>query len=164
MVEASGASGEPHAVPTTIAALLAEYRDRTGASYDEMSRSVSRAITPAWFQKLTTEPPKAFPRDPQTVQQLADLLQVQVPTILNAFAVSLGLDVPERQPLLAITLPPGTDKLTDRDRAAVRAMVSQLVEARRAAEHPVEPPDFAEVEGLRLADETSSPASARRKR
>lgn len=132
----------------TISGLLLQYRDRTGASYDDMSRAIGEAISGGRLHQLATEPPSSFPRNPATVQHLADLLQVSVTTVLEAFAVSLGLRIDDRS-LLSITLPPGTDNLTDRDRAAVLAVIRQLVEARRA-----EPPrpDLSRVAGLRLAE------------
>jgi hypothetical protein len=136
----------------TISELLAQYRDRTGASYDEMSRSVHGAITSAWFHKLTTSPPKSFPRDAATVQQLAELLQVSITTILEAFAASLGLPVAQTKPLLVVTMPPGTDVLEPADVDAIRAVIRQLVAARHSP--PPEPPqpDLSKVEGLRLAE------------
>lgn len=131
MVEHGGAGGDSRSVPT-IAELLLEYRDRTGASYEDMSRAVNREITTGRMHKLATAPPDGFPR-PRTIELLSDLLQVSVSTTVLAFASGLGLQIPDRQPLLAITMPPGTEQLTDRDRSAVRAMIGQLVEARRAA-------------------------------
>ena len=119
----------------TIADLLLEYRRLTGASYEDMSRSVNGEITTARMHKLATERPKSFPRDAQTVQHLADLLQVSVATIVLAFAASLGLPVSQEGSHLAITLPPGTDNLEPDDVAAIRAIVARLVEARSAAAH-----------------------------
>jgi hypothetical protein len=153
MVERRSGHGDSPPVPT-ISELLAQYRDRTGASYDEMSRSVNGEITTAWFHKLTTQPPKSFPRDADTVQALADLLQVPVATIVLAFASSLGLPVTQSSSMLLLTLPPGTDNLQPADVAAIRAIVRQLVEARRAVSLPE--PDLSRVEGLRIEEESTS--------
>lgn len=137
----------------TISELLVQYRDRTGASYDEMSRSVQGAITSAWFHKLTTSAPRSFPRDSATVQQLADLLQVSVTTILEAFAVSLGLPVAQSKSLLLLTLPPGTDTLEPADVDAIRAVIRQLVAARNSTPPTPPEPDFSKpVPGVRLAE------------
>lgn len=148
MVERNGGGGDSPSVPT-IADLLIEYRRRTGASYDDMSKAVHGEITTAWFHKLTTQPPKSFPRDAATVAHLADLLQVSVTTVLVAFAVALGLPVESSGSHLAITLPPGSDVLDSRDVEAVRSVIRQLVDARRMAAPPV--PDLAVAEGMRLA-------------
>lgn len=150
MVEQSGAPGDSPLVPT-ISELLKQYRDRTGASYEVMSRSVNGEITTAWFHKLTTEPPKSFPRDAGTVQALADILQVSVATIVLAFAASLGLPVTQTSSMLSMTLPPGADSLQPADVDAIRAVVRQLVEARRAQNRPA--PDMGKVHGVRLADD-----------
>lgn len=158
MVDDLGQGHDALVVPT-ISELLAQYRDRTGASYDEMSRSVRGEITSAWFHKLTTSPPKSFPRDAATVQQLADLLQVSITTILEAFAASLGLPIAQSKSLLALTLPPGADTLEPADVDAIRAVIRQLVAARgRSSGPPTQPlptPDLSELEGVRLAEETS---------
>jgi hypothetical protein len=153
MVERRGTPGDSPPVPT-IAELLVQYRDRTGASYDEMSRSVNGEITTAWFHRLTTQPPKSFPRDADTVQALADLLQVPVTTIVLAFAASLGLPVTQSSSMLLMTLPPGTDNLQPADVDAIRAVVRQLVEARRVVTTPV--PDLNRVEGVRLSEDLST--------
>jgi hypothetical protein len=149
MVERGGDPADPVLVPS-IASLLAQYRDRTGASYDDMERSLGGAISRGRLQQLVTTTPKNFP-DPDNVQHLADLLHVSVTTILEAFAVSLGLTVEQRRPLLAISLPPGTDNLTDRDRMSIIGIVRQLVEARQAATAPE--PDLSAVQGVRLAED-----------
>jgi hypothetical protein len=130
VVERGGAGGNSPGVPT-IADLLLEYRRLTGASYEDMSKVVNREITTARLHQLATEPPKSFPREAHTVQRLADLLQVPVATIVLAFAASLGLPVSQTGSLLSITLPPGTDSLEADDVAAIRAVVGQLVQARR---------------------------------
>lgn len=162
MVDDSGRRRDSPLVPS-IADLLTQYRDRTGASYDDMSRSVRGEITSAWFHKLTTSSPKSFPRDPGTLANLADLLQVSIPTILNAFAISLGLPVSDTASRLALTLPPGTDSLEPADVEAIRAVIRQLIAARNAAQHthiaahdPVAP-DMSRVQGLRLAEDTPTP-------
>lgn len=134
MVETSGGDRDSPGVPT-IAELLLEYRRVTGASYEDMHRSVNREITTARFHQLATEPPASFPRNARTVQALADLLQVPVATIVLAFAASLGLPVSQQGSHLSITLPPGTDNLDADDVEAIRAVVRQLVEARNAVVH-----------------------------
>lgn len=155
MVDGKGAGGDSPDVPT-IAELLTHYRDLTGASYDDMSDLVGGAITGARFHQLTTEPPNAFPR-PATLQHLANLLHLPVTTVILSFATSLGLSVDTSPSALAMTLPPGTDNLTDTDRQAVLAVIRALVDARRPTRpHGEGPPDMddPDIQGIRL-DETS---------
>lgn len=155
MVERGGPDADPAHVPS-IAELLAQYKDRTGASYEDMARSIGEAVSGGRLHQLATKPQRNFP-DPETIRHLSDLLHVSVTTVLEAFAVSFGLRVEDR-PLLALTLPPGTDVLTDRDRAAILAVIRQFVEARRPAPDPT-PPDLATVEGLRLAEDVNDDAN-----
>lgn len=152
VVEVASRTGDSPLVPT-ITDLLQQYRDRTGDSYEDMARKVGNEITRARMHSLATAPPREFPKNTRTIELLADLLQMSIATIVLSFAAGLGLDVPDRQPLLAITLPPGTDNLTDRDRAAVRAVISSLVEARRAAGPPAL--DLSLTEGFRIAADDS---------
>lgn len=156
MVERGGPSADPAHVPS-IAALLTQYRDRTGASYEDMERSLNKAISRGRLQQLATTPQKNFP-DPTTVRHLSDLLQVSVTTVLEGFAVSFGLQVEDRS-LLALTLPPGTDVLSDRDRAAILAVIRQLVEARRP---PTGPPDLRTAGGVYLAEDVETTDEATR--
>lgn len=148
MVERNGGGRDSASVPT-FAELLSQYRDQTGASYEDMSDQVHGAIAPAWFEKLHKNQIKSFPRKAATVQHLADLLHVPVVTILLAYAATLGIPVSQSSSRLANTLPPGSDILDSRDVEAVRAVIRQLVDARRMAAPPV--PDLAVAEGVRLA-------------
>lgn len=132
----------------SIAALLTQYRDMTGASYDDMSDSIGGAISGGRLQQIVKKPVRNFP-DPDNARHLAELLNVSITTVLEAYAVSLGLDVDQRRSLLSMTLPPGTDNLTATDVAAVRAVISQLVEARRAMHIPM---PGASAQGLRVAE------------
>jgi hypothetical protein len=147
---------DPVHVPS-IAALLTDYRDRTGASYEDMSKAIGGVVSDGRLHQLATKTPSSFPREPSTITGLADLLQVPVTTILNAFAVSLGLTVASSGSMLAISLPPGTDNLTPEDVQAIRGVVRQMVRARQAATPPL---DLDEVEGVRLAEHDNSDAGA----
>lgn len=129
MVDREAGPADGSAVPT-IAQLLTAYRDRTGASYEEMARKVGDEINRSTMHKLATEPPKQFPKLPRTVERLADLLEVPVTTIVLAFAAGLGLDVKTSQSRLALLLPPSTDLLTEKERDAILGMVRSMMEAR----------------------------------
>lgn len=115
----------------------------------EMSRRSGNALTVARLQQLATTPPREFPKQARTVEALASLLEVPVATIVLSFASSLGLAVHGSSPILAVSLPPGTDNLTPEDRDAILAVTRQLVAARRHALPEVEPgtlPDLAHPE------------------
>ena len=116
----------------TIAELLTAYRDRTGASYEDMARKVDDEINRSRMHQLATAPPKEFPKRARTVELLAQLLEVPVTTIVLAFAKGLGIPVQSSNTLLADTLPPGTDLLTAEDREVVRVVARALVDARHA--------------------------------
>ena len=114
----------------TIAELLTAYRDRTGASYEDMARKVGDEINRSRMHELATQPPKNFPKLPRTFERLADLLEVPVTTIVLAFAAGLGLPVSTTQSRLAQLLPARTDELlTDEDRDAILNVTRSLLEA-----------------------------------
>lgn len=117
----------------TIAELLLAYRDRTGDSYADMSRKVRHELHISRLQQLATAPPKEFPKQPRTVELLAELLEVPVTTIVLGFAAGLGIPVSHTGSMLERTLPPGTDSLTAEDREAIRAVTRALVDARNQA-------------------------------
>lgn len=150
VVEGGARHAHSSDVPT-IASLLNNYRDRTGASYKDMSRRSGDVLTVARLQQLATAPPKEFPKHTRTMEALASLLEVPLATIVLAFAAGLGMPVRDSGPLLALSLPPGTDNLTDRDRDAILAVTRQLIAA-RSRQVPVPAPDLSRVQGLRLAE------------
>jgi len=131
LVEHNGRGQDSLLVPT-IAQLLTDYRDRTNASYDDMSATIGGGITGAWLQVLATKQAKSFPTKGKTVELLADLLEVSTATIVLAFAASIGLPVEQRGSHLSISLPPGTEDLEPADVEAVRSVIRQLVQARKA--------------------------------
>lgn len=135
MVERDQGGAQSSGVPT-IAELLTAYRDRTGASYEEMARKVGDEINRSTMHKLATEPPKQFPKLARTVELLAQLLEVNVTTVVLAFAAGLGIPVSTSIPRLAQLLPPRADEvLSDRDRDAIIAMIRSLMEARNQSVH-----------------------------
>lgn len=155
MVEDSGRRRDPPDVPD-IAQLLIAYRDRTGESYETMAKRIGDAISDGRLHQLATKPLKNFP-EPRTVIALADLLGLSVSRVVLSLAVSLGIPVREYASALVNSLPPGTDNLTDRDQAAIVAVVRQLVAARRAAQDRDEPtgPDLSAAQGLRLEEDSA---------
>jgi hypothetical protein len=175
VVEHNGGTSDSPDVPT-IAELLLNYRDRTGASYGDMSKQVNGALSTQRIQQLTTAPPKEFPKRQRTIELFAELLQLPISTIVLAYAAGLGLPVKQAGSLLAISLPPGTDNLTDRDQAAILSVTRQLIEARREADQAggqvvnlARPPapDFSRIaarrgssEGRRLRDEQDEQGDA----
>jgi hypothetical protein len=156
VVEDDVQGAESSDVPT-IASLLTAYRDRTGASYEEMSRRSGHVLSVARLQQLATTPPREFPKKTRTVAALAILLEVPESTIVLGFARSLGIPIRSTMPTLAVSLPPGTDDLMPEDRDAILAVVRQLVAARSAARPPEPPapiggPDLPKTQGWRLSE------------
>lgn len=134
MVERDQGGSDSSGVPT-IAELLMAYRDRTGASYADMSRKVRDEIHISQLQRLATQPPKEFPKHGRTIELLAELLQVPVTTIVLGYAAGLGIPVRQEGTLLERTLPPGTDILGDEERAAVQQVTRALVRLRNELMH-----------------------------
>jgi hypothetical protein len=80
----------------------------------------------------------------RTMQAVADTLRLEVTTIREWAAVARG----EAHPFV---LPAEANRLTQKDREAVLAVVRQLAAARQAASLPVTP-DLSRTEGWRVAE------------
>lgn len=143
-------SADAHAVPT-LRDLIQRHIDRSGDSQRQLGeRSGIRHQTLSnWMAGDIAE----FP-DPERLRRFAAYTGYSERTVVLAAAATIGLRVAEVGGRLVNSLPPGTDSLSVEDVEAIRAIVRQLVDARRTAEPPR--PDLSKVEGLRLAENNAS--------
>lgn len=63
------------------------------------------------FQELSSRPPRQFPKSVDTITGMAQALQVDVTTVVLAYAKGLGIEVDAAGSLFALRLPPGVDSL-----------------------------------------------------
>lgn len=93
-------------------------------SYEQLARDCGGRPTSQRLQQIATTQLKAFP-DGETILNLSRGLAVEVRTVVLAAAASLGLPV-GGSTHLADLLPPAAAHLTDRQVAAVRAVVNAM--------------------------------------
>lgn len=132
VVEERRASADSSAVPT-ISELIERQRRDSGLSYREMAERAERAGLHIKFQTiatLATTPPKEWPKKAETIQALAEGLDVPERLVVLAFACSFGLDVQRDESTLGSMLPAGTRHLDESVQRAVAAMVRSIVNAR----------------------------------
>lgn len=139
-------SADPHAVPT-LRDLIRRHMDRTGDSGRHMDKlsGVNRQTLSNWMAGNITE----FP-NPEQLRRFAAYTGYSEQTVVLAAAATIGLRVAEVGGRLVNSLPPGTDNLSVEDIDAVRAIVRQLVDARRSG---APTPELSKVQGLRLAED-----------
>lgn len=142
---------DPRDVPT-LRDLIQSHADRTGESRRALGdrSQIAHQTLGTWYAGTI----KTFP-DPETLQAFADATHYTVQTVLLAAAKTVGLRVTHSGSQLSNSLPPGADTLTPEDVDAIRAVVRQLVEARRPAF------DISTVQGLRLSEEADVEAPVR---
>jgi transcriptional regulator with XRE-family HTH domain len=145
-MDATDGPPDPLVVPT-LRDLIKRHGDETGESNRALGErsGVSHQTLSYWMNETI----KTFP-DPGTMRRFAQATGHTEQTVLLAAARSIGLRVSDRGTPLVNSLPPGTDILDPADIAAIRAVVRQLVAARR---QPAPAPDLASVDGLRLAED-----------
>ncbi|MEN3123232.1 hypothetical protein [Janibacter sp. LM] len=117
----------------TISELIERQRRDSGLSYREMAERAARAGLHIKFQtiaNLATTPPKEWPKRAETIQALAEGLDVPERLVVLAFACSFGLDVQRDESTLGLMLPAGTRHLDEGVQRAVAAMVRSIVDAR----------------------------------
>lgn len=99
--------------------------DRKGdRSMEALSRACGGNPTRANLQRMATEAPKSFPKDPQVVQGLAKGLGVRVTDVVLAFAASLGLPVSNSETDLVI---PNAGMLPVASRQVLREVASNML-------------------------------------
>ncbi|GAA4558250.1 hypothetical protein [Pseudonocardia xishanensis] len=123
----------------TLQQLLRARMDERGWSYTDLERRSDRALSRGRWQQLGAgAPPRKFP-DPSSLVVIAQVLEVDITTVVLAAARSVGLDARTRDSELSRLLPSGTERLSDRTRdallATIRAAVADAVEREPAAEN-----------------------------
>ncbi|WP_433786758.1 hypothetical protein ACQPX6_08115 [Actinomycetospora sp. CA-101289] len=120
-----------------------------GWSYSDLERAAGRALTRGRWQQLGSGAPlRKFP-DPGSLTVISQVLEVDITTVVLAAAQSLGLDVRQQGADLSSLLPDRTERLSDRMREAILALVRAAV-AETLAEDGLEPARSDALRGLRL--------------
>lgn len=139
----TGGPQDPRDVPT-LRDLIQRHTDQTGESRRALGdRSGMSHQTLGYWSAGTI---KTIP-DPDTIRLFARATAYSEQTVVLAAARTVGLRISESDSLLVSMLPPGTDNLADADVDAIRAVVRQLVDARRSS---LPTPDLSRAEGLRV--------------
>lgn len=120
------AAGAGHRQPD-LSGLIRAHQERTRESYRAMARRSGDLLHHQSLQGWAAGPPKAFPKKRETFEQLAQVLDTDVTTVVLAFARSLGLDVRSSGPGAARVLPPDAERLTGRQRAVLLSVVDAMV-------------------------------------
>lgn len=111
--------------------LIRARMDERGWTYGHLERQAAKrsqdGLTRSRWQQLGSgSRMNVFP-DPSTLQLIADVIELDITTVLIAAAQSLGLDARRRGPMLAHLLPAGTDVLSDRMRDAILTIIRAAV-------------------------------------
>jgi hypothetical protein len=113
--------------------IRAGMRER-GWSYSDLERASGRALTRGRWQQLGSGvPQRKFP-DPGSLTVIAQVLEVDITTVVLAAARSLGLDVERRGTNRAHLLPVQTDRISERMRDAIVTLIRSAV-AEAPADH-----------------------------
>lgn len=119
MIDPSGAN-EPS---LTLHQLIRDRMVRYGWSYSELERRSGRALSRGRWQQLGSgATQRKFP-DPASLSVIAEVLDVDITTVVLAAARAVGLDTRPPSSDLAGLLPPGTDTLSERMRDAILALI-----------------------------------------
>lgn len=116
--------GEP---VLTLQALIRARMDERGWSYADLERRSDGALTKGRWQQLGSGTRMAQFPEPSNLQTMADVLEVEVTTVILCAAQTLGLDARRRGPDLAQLLPAGTDRLSERMRDAILTVIRAAV-------------------------------------
>jgi hypothetical protein len=108
-----------------------------GWSYSDLERASDRALTRGRWQQLGSGvPQRKFP-EPGSLTVIAQVLEVDMTTVVLAAARSLGLEVGRRGAELAHLLPVHTDRISERMRDAILTLIRSAV-AEASDDHDLE--------------------------
>lgn len=117
-------AGEP---PPTLHHLVRSRIQERGWSYTDLERRSGHALSRGRWQQLGSgAPQRKFP-DPASLMVIAQVLEVDITTVVLASARAVGLDARLPGSDLAHLLPPGTDQLSTRMRDAILALIRAAV-------------------------------------
>jgi hypothetical protein len=156
-MDATDGPAQPLAVPT-LRDLIDRHTDRTNESRRSLGdrSGIAHQTLGYWWAGTIKNIP-----EPETIRLFAKFTHYSEQTVLLAAARTVGLRVSESGTPLMDSLPPGTDNLEPADVEAVRAVVRQLVDARRAA---APTPDLATADGILIAEEEEATADTPERR
>lgn len=128
----------PGELAPTLQQLLRSRMVERGWSYTDLERRSDKALSRGRWQQLGAgAPQRKFP-DPGSLVVIAQVLGVDITTVVLAAARSVGLDARTRNSELSRLLPAGTERLSDRMRdallATIRAAVADAADASPTSE------------------------------
>jgi transcriptional regulator with XRE-family HTH domain len=132
----------------TLQALIRARMDERGWSYADLARRSGDRLTRSRWQQIGTGVRVTNFPEPANLALMADVLEVDVTTVLLAAAQTLGLDARRRGTDFAQLLPAGTDRLPEKVQAAVLSMIRALV-AEQLAHEPDDGDDHSEDRSFR---------------
>jgi hypothetical protein len=101
--------------------------EERGWSYTDLERRSDRALSRGRWQQLGAgASQRRFP-DPASLVVIAQVLEVDITTVVLAAARSVGLDARTRDSELSRLLPAGTERLSARTRDAILATIRAAV-------------------------------------
>lgn len=138
--------GEP---VLTLQALIRARMDERGWSYADLERRSSGPLRDGltkgrWQQLGTGTRQRNFP-EPENINVIAEVLEVDVTTVVLAAAKTVGVDVRFRGPDFAQLLPTGIDRLSSRMRDGLLTIIRAAVAEALAVSDDTEddqPPDL----------------------
>ncbi len=129
------ASGAEHVInasradelPPTLHHLVRSRSQERGWSYSDLERRSGHALSRGRWQQLGSgTPQRKFP-DPASLLVIAQVLEIDITTVVLASAQAVGLDARLPGSDLAHLLPPGTDQLSTGTRDAILALIRAAV-------------------------------------
>ncbi|MFC4943220.1 hypothetical protein [Pseudonocardia sp. GCM10023141] len=123
----------------TLHQLIRSHMEAHGWSYSDLERRSARALSRGRWQQLGSGvPQKKFP-DPTSLIVIAQVLDVDITTVVLAAAQAVGLDARPRDSGLARLLPPGTDQLSGRMQDALLTLIRAAVAEAQPGQDAPEP-------------------------
>jgi hypothetical protein len=122
----TGPSGGGGSAPTLRQLIRSRMAER-GWSYADLERESGRALSRGRWQQLgSAEAQHNFP-NPESLTIIADVLQIDVTSVVLAAARAVGLPVPAQASEFANLLPAGTERISEPMRDAILGLVRAAV-------------------------------------